>query len=101
MTPASAGGTMAGRRRGLTIAMVLSAAVVGVSAQAGGPLPTRAERIFSPGRSAASEDSAEAMVLNPANLGFMPGSELRWDWLRCPDDAKKVGCGHAFEFATP
>src|SRR5689334_16645197 len=29
------------------------------------PFPPRAERILSPGRSAAGEDSAEALVLNP------------------------------------
>jgi protease-4 len=64
------------------------------------PFPGRAERILSPGRSAASEDSAEALVLNPANLANLPGPELRWTGVRCPD-TKRVACGHAIDFATP
>jgi hypothetical protein len=62
--------------------------------------PPRAERILSPGRSAAAEDSAEALVLNPANLANLPGSEFRWTGVNCPD-TRKVGCGHAFDLATP
>ncbi len=66
---------------------------------AGEPFPTRAERIMSPGRSMATEDSAEAVVLNPANLAFMSGREARWTFVRCPD-TQHVGCGHAFDLAT-
>ena len=62
--------------------------------------PQRAERILAPGRSAASEDGADALVLNPANLGYLPAGELRWTGVRCPD-TQKVGCGHAFSLATP
>lgn len=64
------------------------------------PFPTRAERILSPGRSAASEDSSEAVVLNPANIANMPGVDLRWTGVRCPD-TQRVACGHAFNFGTP
>ena len=46
-------------------------------ARADEPFPGRAERILSPGRSVVAEDSAEALVLNPANLGRLPGAELR------------------------
>jgi protease IV len=91
-----------GARGRHSVAVVLSALAMGVAWRAhADPLPPRAERILSPGRSAVSEDSAEALVLNPANLGYMPGAEARWTWVRCPDDAQKVGCGHAFELATP
>jgi protease-4 len=69
-------------------------------ARADEPFPGRAERILSPGRSTASEDSAEALVLNPANLAFMPAAELRWTGVRCPD-TQRVACGHAFDLATP
>jgi protease-4 len=64
------------------------------------PFPTRGSRLDSPGRSTASEDSAEALVLNPANLGFLPAPELRWTGIRCTDDVK-VNCGHAIDLASP
>ena len=64
------------------------------------PLPARAERILSPGRSMTSEDSEEAITLNPANLGYQPAAEFRWTGVRCPD-TQKVGCGHAFGLAAP
>jgi protease IV len=64
------------------------------------PFPTRAERILSPGRSAAAEDSAEALVLNPANLANLPALQARWTGVWC-EDTRKVGCGHAAEIATP
>jgi protease-4 len=65
------------------------------------PLPLSAEHIDSPGRSPASEDTADAIVLNPANLAWLPAPELRWTWIYCPDDTAKVGCGHAWAAATP
>jgi protease-4 len=76
--------------------------VAGAVATAGAaePEPPRAERIFSPGRSIVSEDSAEAIVLNPANLGYQPSAELRWTGVNCPD-TQKIACGHAIDVATP
>src|SRR5579872_375034 len=93
------------RKRPLVLACCVGASVAASAAVlpealATEPMPTRAERILSPGRSAASEDSAEAMVLNPANLGFQPATEFRWTGVRCPD-TKKVGCGHAFSLSSP
>ena len=76
-----------------------SAATPGI-AHADEPFPGRAERILSPGRSVVAEDSAEALVLNPANLGNLPGPELRWTGVRCPD-TRRVACGHAIDLATP
>ncbi|MCA9584848.1 MAG: signal peptide peptidase SppA [Myxococcales bacterium] len=64
------------------------------------PFPTRAERISSPGRSVASEDGVEALVLNPANLATSSASELRYTGMRCPE-TQRVSCGHAFSAATP
>lgn len=69
-------------------------------ARADRPFPGRAERILSPGRSAVAEDSSEALLLNPANIANMPGPEVRWTGVRCPD-TRRVACGHAFGFATP
>jgi protease-4 len=65
------------------------------------PLPRSAEHITTPGGSVAADDTGDALVLNPANLSWLPGAELRWTWVRCPDDAIKVGCGHSLEASTP
>jgi protease IV len=70
------------------------------AAYAEDPFPTRAERILSPGRSAASEDSSEAVVLNPANIANLPGADVRWTGVRCPD-TQRVACGHAVNFGMP
>jgi protease IV len=69
-------------------------------ARADQPFPGRAERLLSPGRSVVAEDSVEALVLNPANLGNLPAPELRWTGVRCPD-TRRVACGHAIGLATP
>lgn len=79
---------------------LLAALLLAPSIANADPFPARADRIPSPGRSAAGEDSADALVLNPANLANLPGGELRWTGVRCPD-TRRVGCGHAFELATP
>lgn len=71
------------------------------SARASEPLPTSAEHVATPGRSVAADDTTDAIVLNPANLAFLPGPEARWTWVDCPDNAVKVGCGHAWEVGTP
>jgi protease-4 len=70
------------------------------SAHAGGPLPEMASRLDSPGRSPASEDGAEALVLNPANLAFLPATELRWTGVICPD-TQKTNCGQSLDAAFP
>ncbi|HWL89192.1 MAG TPA: hypothetical protein VNO21_25490, partial [Polyangiaceae bacterium] len=70
-------------------------------ARGGEPMPTRGDRLASPGRTAASEDSAESLVLNPANLGYLPSWELRWTGIGCSDAPQRVGCGHAVDAAAP
>jgi protease IV len=69
------------------------------SAMAAEPFSPRAERLPTPGKNAASEDSADSIVLNPANLANQTSWELRYTGVRCTD-TKKVGCGHSFEAAT-
>ncbi len=91
------------RQRSLQVAtgtMLALACVASRGAMAAGPFPARAERLLSPGRSAASEDSGEALVLNPANLGNLSAPELRWTGVRCPDTAH-VACGHSLDLSTP
>ncbi len=80
--------------------MAFTTALAPARAQADEPFPGRAERLLSPGRSVVAEDSAEALVLNPANLGNLPGRELRWTGVRCPD-TRRVACGHAIDAVTP
>ncbi len=80
--------------------IVMTAALLTPAVASADPFPPRAERILSPGRTVAGEDSAEALVLNPANLANMPGFELRWTGVRCPE-TRRVACGHALELATP
>jgi protease-4 len=65
------------------------------------PLPTTADHVATPGRGVASDDTSQAVVINPANLAWLPAPELRWSWVQCPDEAVFVGCGHAWEVATP
>lgn len=84
-----------------TAAFAASAAAASSAAFAGEPMPPRAERIATPGRSAASEDSAQAIALNPANLANLPSWELRWTGFGCFDTPTRVACGHSFDAATP
>ena len=53
------------------------------------------------GRSIVTDDTTEALVLNPANLAWLPAPELRFDWVGCPNDLRKVGCGESLGVATP
>jgi protease-4 len=92
--------TRAARKRLLGLGVLLVASAVWAPGVAADPLPTRASRLDSPGRNTASEDSAEALVLNPANLAFLPAPELRWTGIRCTGD-EKVNCGHAIDLASP
>jgi protease-4 len=79
---------------------LVALAAVSRDAHAANPEPPNADRIFSPGRSIVGEDSAEAIVLNPANVGYLPAPELRWTGVNCPD-TQKVACGHAIDLASP
>src|SRR5687768_1553978 len=90
---------MAGLRRCLGLT-VIGLFVHEGSAFASEPLPTSAERVATPGRNAASEETEQAIVLNPANLSYVPQPELRWTGVRCPD-TKKIGCGHSLGVALP
>jgi protease-4 len=76
-------------------------ALFGASRASSNPLPTSAEHVATPGRIVSSDDTADAIVVNPANLAWIPAPELRWTWVRCPDDAVTLACGHAWEVATP
>jgi protease-4 len=96
----------AARKKARRTSLGLIAACAGLCAAfvakdaAADPFPPRAERIMSPGRSAAAEDTAEALVLNPANLANLTSFEARWTGVFCRD-TRHVACGHSFEVALP
>ena len=87
-------------RYAIALALLSSSVTLARDANAEDPFPTRAERILSPGRSAASEDSSEAVVLNPANIANLPGADIRWAGVRCPD-TQRVACGAACPSGQP
>ncbi len=87
-------------RKAAICAFVLSMSSFASVAYADAPEPQRAARLDSFGRSAASEDGAEAIRLNPANLGWQPAWEIRYDGVYC-DGTQKINCGHALEASTP
>lgn len=53
------------------------------------------------GRSVVSVEDGSAIVLNPANLGFQPSWELRWQASFLDDRAAVPYQGHAFSLSTP
>jgi protease-4 len=53
------------------------------------------------GRSAVSTDDTTALVLNPANLAFLSGGELRWSSLYVNENAEVPYQGHAVAFGFP
>src|SRR5262245_30561460 len=63
------------------------------------PPPRRESPILPPGRSIASNDQASSTVTNPANLGYLVSSELRWTWVRTSESSPVPGRGHAFDLA--
>ncbi len=92
------------RPRCLRFVLLSAAALLCVcsapSAQAQEPVPlARAERVPEPGRNVASSDNSSALVVNPANLAFMPGAEFRWLWVRTGQGASSPARGHSFALA--
>jgi protease-4 len=59
------------------------------------------QRLVELGRSAVSSDDSTALVLNPANLAFVPGAELRWTGTYLNEDVVVPWQGHAFSLAIP
>ena len=82
------------------VGVAVSGALAWAMPAAADPLPTSAEHIETPGRSLASDDTADALV-NPANLAWLPAARAPVDLGRCPDEAVKVGCGTAWSVGTP
>lgn len=83
----------------LRIASAGAIVAVALASTSDGRAQPRAQHVPTPGRSAAASDDGSALVLNPANVSFMPGAELRWTWVRTGDDAWTSARGHAFSLA--
>ncbi len=60
--------------------------------------PTR-QPVF--GKSPVSNEDSSALVQNPANLGFLPASELRWSSVYLNEQARIPWQGHALALAFP
>lgn len=83
----------------LGLAFTLSS-LVSASALAQFPAnqPTR-QPVF--GKSPVTNDDSSALVQNPANLAFLPASELRWSSVYLNEGARVPWQGHALGFAFP
>src|SRR3954468_13660139 len=53
------------------------------------------------GKSPVTNDDSSALVQNPANLAFLPASELRWSSVYLNEGARAPWQGHALAFAFP
>ena len=60
--------------------------------------PTRLPAL---GRSAVSDEDSTALVVNPANIGFMQREELRWTGMFLNENATATYQGHAIGLAFP
>jgi protease-4 len=63
--------------------------------------PARPERLPAFGRSVASDDDTTSLLVNPANLAFLPAAELRWQSVYLEEDALALWQGHAIAGGTP
>jgi protease-4 len=81
-------------RRTRAIGILAFAATVATSAAAVPPIEP--ERLPALGRSVAGTDDSTALVLNPANLAFVPGPELRWEGIYLGEGLAVPWQGHAF-----
>src|SRR5215212_8687332 len=84
----------------VNLALVVAGALVVGSAHAQFPAnqPTR-QPVF--GKSPVTNDDSSALVQNPANLAFLPSSELRWSSVYLNERARVPWQGHALAFAFP
>ncbi len=87
--------------RGAVSLLALAGALVITAQVSAEPLTSIGDGLPTPGRTAASNDDASAVLTNPANLPFMPDPELRWTWVQTADAAKVPMSGHAFDLSAP
>jgi len=81
--------------------LAIAAGLAGPSLAQSPAVLQQQQRLPELGRSIASTDDSTALALNPANLAYLPGSELRWTGTFMPDDVLVPWRGHAFAMAVP
>lgn len=91
---------MSRRTRSLIAGSLLSVLWGSSTAHAQTPV-VRPERLPELGRSVVTSDDSTATRSNPANLAFMPSTELRWSSVYLEEDLEVPWQGHAISLATP
>jgi protease-4 len=84
----------------LAAAACLLATLIAGSAAAQLPIQ-RPTRLPAFGRSIVSTEDTTALVLNPANIAFLPAAELRWSSIYLDNTLRVPWEGHAFAFGIP
>jgi len=88
--------------RGGALSTVLVAAGLLATGRAHAQFPSdQPTRLPALGRSAVSDDDSTALVVNPANLAFLPREEFRWTGMFLNEAADASYQGHAFALAFP
>ena len=82
------------------MAALLGSMVVTAGARAA-TVPVEPERLPSLGRSVVGTEDTSAIVLNPANVAYLPGAELRWEGIYLSEDLRVPWQGHAFMLGFP
>ncbi|HEY4120443.1 MAG TPA: signal peptide peptidase SppA [Byssovorax sp.] len=79
---------------------LIGASVPAITASALPP-PRASDPVPDPGKHIASDDDSSSIAVNPANLAFMPGGELRWNTTWTGDASPLPNRGHSFDLAAP
>jgi len=87
----------------------LAGCALGLSALVATPTPSRAEPpaglpsqpIPDPGRAVAGVEDAASIAVNPANLAFLPGAELRWTMVWTGNTSPLPARGHSIALGLP
>ncbi len=87
--------------RSLVATSALAIVAASASLASAQPAPKASDAVPSPGRSIAGADDTTAIALNPANLAFLPGAELRWGWVQTQSASPLPNRGHAFAVGVP
>lgn len=88
------------RTRSYLAALAFACASAALPATAAPP-ERASQAVPDPGRSIAGADDASAIAVNPANLAFLPGPELRWMWVRQGSASPLPARGHSLGFGLP
>jgi protease IV len=91
--------TITSRTKRATCAMVASSlCLLSLTTLARAQTLSEPERLPALGRSVAGTDDTTSLVLNPANLAYLPGPEFRWEGIFLSNKLTAPFDGHAFTF---